>query len=281
MTGLNGLVLDQLDAGATDNAEPAIEARAIRIDFDDRAVLKGVDLQVARGARTALLGCNGAGKSTLIRTLCGLMRPTSGEVLLDGRRLASDPSSVRRQIGVVGHQSYLYPELTVAENLQFYARLYRIPQSAARVTAVLDTVGLSERRHERAQALSRGLTQRLALARAILHDPPILLLDEPDAGIDLHGMAMLAAVLGVVRTDDALMESAEPKPHRRPRTVLLSTHDFGHALRLCDTVAILHDGRIVDLIDTADLELSELNERFARLTAGGAARRPAATAPMT
>jgi heme exporter protein A len=181
------------------------------------------------------------------------LRPSEGDALIGGRSFAADGMSIRRSIGLVGHQSYLYPELTVGENLELYARLYRVRRRAERIRELLERIGLSDRRADRVRSLSRGMTQRLTLARALLHDPAVLLLDEPDAGLDADAFAILEEIL--------LSASA------RGRTTLLTTHDLDHALRLADRVAILRDGRIVDESSTGGLGVAALRERYARATA--------------
>jgi heme ABC exporter ATP-binding subunit CcmA len=146
-------------------------------------VLRGVDLQALPGTLQVILGPNGAGKTTLLRILAGLTRPTSGTVLVQGKALRHD-SRVRRQIGLLSHQSLLYDDLTPLENLSFTARLYDLerPEPAAR--HALEAVGLSHRRDDPVRRLSRGMVQRVAIARALLHQPAILLLDEPFTGLD-------------------------------------------------------------------------------------------------
>lgn len=206
---------------------PAIMVDGVRVAFGTTVVLRGIDLAVPWGARLALLGPNGAGKSTLLRAIATLSRPTAGTVRIAGRDAFAEAAAVRRLIGVVAHQTYLYDELTARENLRFYAELYDLPDAAGRVEAILARVGLTARRNVRAGSLSRGQQQRLTLARALLHDPPILLLDEPDTGLDLAAFGLLETLL--------LGEG---------RTVLLTTHNLRQAARLCDRYAILGGGRI-------------------------------------
>lgn len=207
---------------------PAIAVHGVRVAFGATAVLRGIDLTVPWGARLALLGPNGAGKSTLLRAIATLSRPTAGTVRIAGLDAFADSAAVRRLIGVVAHQTYLYDELTALENLRFYAELYDLPDAAKQVDTILDRVGLTARRNVRAGSLSRGQQQRLTLARALLHDPPLLLLDEPDTGLDLAAFGLLEALL--------LDEE---------RTVVLTTHNMRQAARLCDRYAILSGGRIV------------------------------------
>jgi heme ABC exporter ATP-binding subunit CcmA len=208
--------------------EAAIVVRGVRVAFGATVVLRGVDLTVPWGARLALLGPNGAGKSTLLRTIATLSRPNAGAVLLAGIDASRRARRRARLIGVVAHQTYLYDELTALENLRFYADLYDLPAAAGRAAALLERVGLTARRNVRASSLSRGQQQRLTLARALLHDPPLLLLDEPDTGLDLAAFGLLESLL--------LGEE---------RTVVLTTHNLRQAARLCDRYAILAGGRIV------------------------------------
>ena len=229
----------------------SIGGRGLWFSFDEQPVLRNVGLEVAAGTRLGLLGPNGAGKTTLIRLLAGLLRPIEGEVLLGGVPFDTDRQASRRAIGVVGHQSYLYPELTVAENLAFYARLYRVQGASARIDNVLRMVGLQGRRVDRVSTLSRGMTQRAALARAIVHDPSVLLLDEPDTGLDLEGLRVLEEIVH--------------PPGGMGRTVVLSTHNLEHALGLCDRIVVLCDGRIVDDLPSIDLDASGLRDRYGRL----------------
>jgi heme exporter protein A len=179
----------------------------------------------------ALLGANGAGKTTLLRILATLARPTAGHLTIGGLPLPEQAGAVRRHLGYVGHQTFLYDELTIRENLTFYGRLYRVAALPDRITAVLGQVGLAERADDRVRALSRGLQQRASLTRAILHDPPILLLDEPDTGLDVSA--------------DHVLRSLFADDRGRPRTVILTTHNLERALALTDRVVVLDRGRIV------------------------------------
>lgn len=215
-------------APAPASADAAIVVRGIRVAFGATVVLRGVDLDLPWGGRLALLGPNGAGKSTLLRAIATLSRPNGGTVEIAGLDAFAEATAVRRLIGVVAHQTYLYDELTALENLRFYADLYDLPDAGTLAVAMLDRVGLTARRNVRAGSLSRGQQQRLTLARALLHDPPLLLLDEPDTGLDLAAFGLLESLL--------LGEE---------RTVILTTHNLRQAARLCDRFAILNGGRIV------------------------------------
>jgi heme exporter protein A len=220
----------------------AIATRGVRVAFGATVVLRGVDLAVPWGARLALLGPNGAGKSTLLRVLATLARPDAGAVRVAGLDAVAAPVAVRRLIGVVAHQTFLYDELTALENLRFYGALYGVPDLDRRAADLLAAVGLAGKRGARAGTLSRGQQQRLTVARALLHDPPLLLLDEPDTGLDLAAFAFLEGLLLA-----------------GGRTVLLTTHNLRQAARLCDRYAILAGGRVaatgaIDAGDEAGLE---------------------------
>jgi len=176
----------------------------------------------------ALFGSNGAGKTTLLRLLAGLLRPTSGEARLLGSPLPGD-AALRRRIGVLGHDSFLYGDLTGAENLRYYARLYDVREHG-RVEHLLDELGLRDAADRPARTYSRGMVQRLSLARAILHDPELLLLDEPYTGLDPSGSALLQDSLARLRS--------------RGVTVLMTTHDFDRGLANADIAVMLHRGRV-------------------------------------
>ncbi|MCC7367630.1 MAG: ABC transporter ATP-binding protein [Chloroflexi bacterium] len=231
-------------------ARPAVDVRRLRVVLGDQTVLRGIDLTAAAGSRVGLVGPNGAGKSTLLRALAGLLRPERGTILLNGVELAEDPWHGRRAVGVVGHQPMLYPELTARENLQFYARLYGLPDAGARADEGLRRVGLEERAGSRAGALSRGMLQRVALARALLHDPSILLLDEAESGLDAVATDHL---LDVLRAE-----------HGR-RTVILASHDLSFVQAAAEHVVLLRAGRVVETLDLAGQTLSWLQEQYANV----------------
>ncbi len=230
---------------------PALETRGLRVAFGATVALRGIDLIVPWGARLAILGPNGAGKSTLLRMVAGLGHPTGGTVLVAGRRLSDDPLAVRRLIGVVAHHTFLYDELSAIENLRFYGALYDVPHLERRCAELLEAVGLAGRRDARAGRLSRGQQQRLTIARALLHDPPILLLDEPDTGLDLAAFALLEGLL------------------LGDRTILLTTHNLRQAARLGDRFAILNAGRLVHAAPMDPRGDAALEETYRRLTSAG------------
>ncbi|MEP7357852.1 MAG: heme ABC exporter ATP-binding protein CcmA, partial [Anaerolineales bacterium] len=215
-------------------------------------VLRGVDLDVAAGECLALLGPNGAGKTTLMRILSTLSRPTTGQVRMAGLPLPAAASEVRRRLGVVAHHTLLYTDLTAQENLQLYARLYGLRQPAARIAAVLEQVGLARRARDLVRTLSRGMQQRLAIARALLPDPAVMLMDEPYTGLDPQAAAMLDALLQSMAADG--------------RTVLLTTHDLPRALAVAHRVAILAGGTIVYTHPTQGLQPNTFADTYASYT---------------
>ena len=173
------------------SAPVAIRVEGLQKSFGDEPVLWDLDLEVQWGEFLVLLGANGTGKTTLLRLMSTQARPEAGQILVAGYDQRRQPRAIRRNIGVVGHLSYLYEDLTCRENLEFYGRLYQVKELPRQLEMVLDRVGLTQRAHQRVRTLSHGLRQRLALARAILHQPSILLLDEPEGGLDRQSIDML------------------------------------------------------------------------------------------
>lgn len=219
---------------------PALELDGLGRRFGARAALAGVSLTVPAGATLAILGPNGAGKSTLLRVLAGLLRPTEGTAHVLGRKLPDEGWAVRANVGFLGHEAMLYRELSARENLEFHAGLFGV--GPGRVDEVLAAVGMTERQHSRVAELSRGMTQRVAVARAVLHDPEILLLDEAAANLDPGAAEQVAPLLG-------------PAPGR---TRVLTSHDPQAALADADLVLALRDGHAVyagaaDTFDPAGL----------------------------
>jgi len=208
-----------------------VEIKALKKTFGLKPVLRGVELSLSRGERVALLGANGAGKTTFLRILAGLTKPTAGTACINGLDIVRDARQVRYLVGFVAHQPYLYEELTAMENLLFFGRMYSVQSLQQRAEELLRRVGLERRAQERVSALSRGQVQRLSLARALLHSPQILLLDEPDAGLDEEGNVLLEALL-----DEHIAQAG---------TILFTTHHLELAQKLSNRIVTLSGGRII------------------------------------
>ncbi|HSD24675.1 MAG TPA: ABC transporter ATP-binding protein [Solirubrobacterales bacterium] len=179
--------------------EPAIELVGLRRDFGDRTALDGIDLRIDTGASVAILGPNGSGKSTLLRILAGLLRPTSGQVSVLGCSLPKETHRLRGRVGYLGHDPVLYRDLSPRENLQLAAALHGLPPGNAgpRIDALLGAVGMSRRADDRVAELSAGMKQRIDICRAVLHEPQLLLLDEPDAHLDPEARREIAPLIAV------------------------------------------------------------------------------------
>ncbi len=229
-----------------------VEIRNLKKSYTLKPVLRGINLDARSGERVALLGANGAGKTTLLRILACLTRPGMGTVSILGLDSVQQAQQVRSLIGFVAHQPYLYPELTALENLLFFARMYAVRQGRERAITLLQRVGLERRVHERVGTFSRGQVQRLAWARALLHSPRLLLLDEPDTGLDQQGHELVDALL---------TEHAE-----QGGSVLFTTHQLERVLPLADRVVILSAGRVVFSDETANLDLDALQRVYQRTT---------------
>lgn len=231
-----------------------IEAINVTKAFGLRPVLRGVNLTVEPGEFLTLFGPNGAGKTTFLRILSTLSRPTTGQVRVGGYVLPQQATAVRAILGVVSHQPLLYGDLSAEENLAFYGRMYGIPpeEREARIAEVTEAVGLEKRRADLVRTFSRGMQQRLAIARAILHDPPVLLLDEPYTGLDQDAAATL---------DRALREVA-----LRGRTVVMTTHDLARGISMADRVAILSKGKIAYDVPSGDMNVVSFAEIYADVT---------------
>ena len=207
-----------------------IEVVGLRKAFGRREVLKGLTFRVERGGFLALFGPNGAGKTTTLRVLATLLTPSAGSVRVAGHDLRDDPTPVRRAVGFISHAPLLYPDLTAEENLRFYARMYGVADAGARIRELLERFELSHRRHDLVRSFSTGMRQRLAIARAVLHRPRVVLLDEPHAGLDPRAVDILDGLLADIRAD---------------HTFVLVTHDLAKGLELATRVMILETGRIV------------------------------------
>jgi heme exporter protein A len=201
--------------------EPAIELAGLGRRFGERTALRDVTLTVPVGATLVVLGPNGAGKSTLLRVLAGLLRPHAGRVRILGRELPGEGWAVRGRIGLLAHEPMLYRDLTPRENLRFHARLHDV--ELARIDEVLDAVGMTSRADDPVAVLSRGMVQRVAAARTVLHDPELLLLDEPFSALDADGAELLQAELTDTDGRTVVVASHQPDriaPHATQRLAL-------------------------------------------------------------
>ena len=221
-----------------------IEVRKLIKRFGLKTILRGLDFRVEAGEFVALLGPNGAGKTTFLRILASLSRPAMGQVCIAGYMLPAQASAVRRRLGVVSHQPLLYGDLTAEENLRFYGRMYGVPALDERIMEVLELVGLTARRRDLVRTFSRGMQQRLAIGRAVLHDPDVMLFDEPHTGLDQDASAML---------DNVLREVAA-----RGRTVVMTSHDLARTADLASRFDILSRGVIAGSVKRSEIDPNEL-----------------------
>ena len=236
---------------------PVCQAVALVRRFGRRRAVAGVDLAISAGECLAVFGPNGAGKTTLLRLLAGLLRPTSGDVLLLGNRLTSHATVERGCVGLISHQSMLYDVLTVAENIAFAARLHGVSDPDAATTRAILRLGLQGRELTPVRALSRGWQQRVSIARAIVHDPALLLLDEPYTGLDVAGARALTGLLCSLRDDGAALA--------------LVTHSVDEGLALATHAAIMLDGTIRRHDATAGVDAAEYAAQYRQLALGTAA----------
>lgn len=241
-------VADTIPSPNEAKARPLIQVSGLYKRYGRKSVLRGVELEVAAGQVMALLGDNGAGKSTLLRIISGLAKADRGDVMLDGHSLKSVGHELRRYIGLVSHAPLLYDSLSAGENLAFFAAMYDIQQPAARVATILHDVDLWARRRDPVRTFSRGMLQRLAIGRAILHNPPVLLLDEPDTGLDQGSAEMLHKLIRSLGADN--------------RAILLSTHNLDRAVEWTDSVSLLVGGKIVYQDATAHLSGAQLRQVY-------------------
>ncbi len=222
----------------------ALEVEGLARHYGEREALSGVSLKLEEGQTLVVFGPNGAGKTTLLRILATLLRPHAGSVRVLGSELPQDGWAVRARIGLLGHEPLLYRELTALENLRFHARLHNVDEE--RVGEVLEAVAMGGRAHEPLRTLSRGMVQRVAVARAVLHDPRLLLLDEPHANLDPAAVELVAPLIGAAST----------------RTRVICSHDPGGGLAQADLVLGLRAGRAVLLRERADVDQTEITELY-------------------
>lgn len=221
-----------------------IEVRKLVKRFGLKTVLRGLDFCVEPGEFVALLGPNGAGKTTFLRILASLSRPSLGEVAIAGYRLPAQAAAVRQRLGVVSHLPLLYGDLTADENLRFYGRMYTVPRLEQRMAEVLDLVGLSARRRDLVRTYSRGMQQRLAIGRAMLHDPQVILFDEPYTGLDQEASNML----------DGVLRQVAGLGH----TVVMTSHDLARAADLASRFDVLSHGVVAASVLRSEIDPNHL-----------------------
>ena len=225
-----------------------IEVEGLTKSFGARRALQGIDLEVEHGECVVIFGPNGAGKTTLIKVLATIMKPSAGRVCIGGFSLAENIIDIRQRIGVVTHQTFLYSNLTAYENLKFYSRMYCVPDYNQRIREIVDAVGMTSRLHDRVGTLSRGMQQRLSLARSLLHKPSLMLLDEPETGLDQQSTAILWEIMH--------------HDGQKKRTVLITTHNLERGLEQGDRILIISQGKIVYQSLSYGLDIAGLKETY-------------------
>lgn len=241
-------------------SEAIIEVRGLSRRFGRITALDQVDLVINRGEFLTVFGPNGAGKSTLIGVLSSMVKPSSGTVLFHGKSVQDDSNRLRRSIGVIEHQPLLYPHLSARENLRFYGRMYRIDEPEARIDRVLDEVDLRTRADDVSGTFSRGMLQRLSIARAMLHRPAIYLLDEPYSGLDQHAGDRLRDMLARLK--------------EQGQTILMTTHNLERGFELSDRHIIMVKGGIAYDSPREGDDVSALREIYYRLISGTEGAKP-------
>lgn len=230
----------------------AIRTRKLSKVFGTRKAVDKVSIEVPQGAFLSIFGPNGAGKTTLLRMLSTLTRPTDGSASLMGIDLREDPEAARGRIGLISHNAMLYPDLTAEQNLLLYAKLYGLADPQARVMELLEAVELKHRRLDGVRTFSRGMTQRLSIARALIHDPDVVFLDEPYSGLDPHAVDIF----------DQLIEK-----QRGGRTFVMVSHDLRKGFDMCTHALVLARGRVVTFGAKDQLDFDEFSELY-RSTVG-------------
>lgn len=234
----------------------AIETKKLTKVFGDRKALDKVSIEVPEGAFLSIFGPNGAGKTTLVRTLATLSRATSGTALVAGFDAKEEPDKVREHIGLISHNPMLYPDLTAMENLMFTAQLYGVVNAEERVRELLRAVELDHRRFDVVRTFSRGMTQRLSIARALMNDPDVVFLDEPYAGLDPHAVEIF----------DGLIEQL-----RDGRTFIMVSHDLQKGFDVCTHALVLARGRVVDYARKEDIDFEQFRQLYRETVGMGVA----------
>lgn len=224
-----------------------VEVRDLTKVFGRRTVLDKISFEIEKGGFLTLFGPNGAGKTTLIKILSTLVAPTKGEVLISGQPIVNDAAAARGKIGLISHSPLVYGDLTAQENLEFYGKLYAVENMRERIDELLDKVELDHRRFDLVRTFSKGMLQRLSIARALLHRPSILFLDEPHTGLDPHAVDILEGLIDAIRND---------------HTFIMISHNLEKGLALSSSVMILVGGKVIFKRRKEDLDIGELKEMY-------------------
>lgn len=234
----------------------AVEARHLTKVFGTRKAVDDVSFELPEGAFLSVFGPNGAGKTTLLRVLSTLARPSAGEARICGYDLKESPDEARGVIGMISHAPMLYPDLTAEESLMLYAELYGVENPKGRVGELLDAVGLSHRRLDQVRTFSRGMTQRVSIARALVHDPRIVFLDEPYSGLDPHAVDVFDELIGAMRAD---------------RTFVMVSHDLRKGFEMCTHVMVMSQGKIEKFAPKDDVDFNEFEQLYRGIVGMGVA----------
>jgi heme exporter protein A len=234
---------------------PALQVNHLGKAFGRQKVLNDINFSLAPGEILAICGTNGAGKTTLLNVLATLLRADSGEVVYFGRPLPGNENMIRRRIGVVSHQTMLYNDLTAGENLMFFAKIYQLDEPAQMVEKAFNEVGLTARRNQIVRTLSRGMQQRLTIARAILHDPDLLLMDEPFSSLDQQSEGSLFKMIDTMAAGG--------------RSVFFVSHDLSQIARTAHRALFLSNGKIMDELKKDDLTANNLSAHYRDLMEKG------------
>jgi heme ABC exporter ATP-binding subunit CcmA len=228
-----------------------IEIEQLVKEFGRKRVIGNVNMKIDSGEFVVILGPNGAGKTTLLRLISTLLRPSSGRILVDGNDVKDEGIEVRQKVGVLAHVPYLYEELSAIENLRFYAKMYGIGPADERIKDLLERVKLSHRMNDQVGTFSRGMKQRLAIARAIIQKPNHLFMDEPYTGLDLNGCSILSEMLR--------------RFHRQKRTIVMVTHDMERGYEMGERLAVMIDGDIAYDVRKDTVSFDEFKESYKNL----------------
>lgn len=234
-----------------------IEVRGLSKVFGARKAVDNVSFSLPPDSFLSVFGPNGAGKTTLLHMLATLTRPSAGHIVVGGVDAKEDPNRLRALVGVISHQSMLYPDLTAEENLVFYGKLYGVDDPRKRARELLDAVGLSHRRLDPVSALSRGMIQRISIARALVHDPAIVLLDEPYTGLDSHGAETL----------DHLIANTRDR-----RSFVMVSHDLAKGFRMATHVLVMSQGKKVVFDEAGEIGFEGLSRIYQNVAGRGTAR---------